>query len=156
MKIGIGYDIHRLVPGRPLILGGVRIPFDKGPQSHSDGDVLLHAVTDALLGACGVGDIGQHFSNTDPRWKNVESKVFIQKAMEFVRERKLRVGNLDATIIAETPKLGTHLKTIRKNVAKLLGVPETDVNVKAGTNEKCDSIGRSEAIAAQAAVLLTS
>ena len=156
MKIGIGYDIHRLVPGRPLVLGGIRIPFDKGPQSHSDGDVLLHAITDALLGACGVGDIGQHFSNTDPRWKNVESKVFIQKAMEFVRERKLRVGNLDATIIAETPKLGTHLKAVRKNVAKLLGVPETDVNVKAGTNEKCDSIGRSEAIAAQAAVLLTS
>lgn len=154
MKIGIGYDLHRLTPGRKLILGGVDIPFSKGPDSHSDGDVLLHAVTDALLGACGAGDIGQHFPNTDVRWKNAESREFVAKAMEFVREKKLRVGNLDGTILVESPKLISSLPAMRKNLASLLGVAESDVNLKAGTNEKCDAIGRGEAIAAQVVVLL--
>lgn len=154
MKVGLGYDIHRLIPNRKLVLGGVTIPFEKGPDSHSDGDVLLHAVTDALLGACGAGDIGQHFPNTDARWKNAESKVFVTKAMEFVREKKLRVGNLDATILAETPKLLPHLLAMKKNLAHLLGCAESDVNLKAGTNEKCDAIGQGSAIAAQVIVLL--
>ncbi|MBI4126545.1 MAG: 2-C-methyl-D-erythritol 2,4-cyclodiphosphate synthase [Deltaproteobacteria bacterium] len=154
MKVGIGYDIHRLVPNRKLVLGGVAIAFEKGPDSHSDGDVLLHAVTDALLGACGAGDIGQHFPNTDARWKNVESRVFVQRAMDFVREAQCKVGNLDATIFADAPKLAPHLSAMKRNLAEFLQVDESQVNLKAGTNEGCDAIGHGDAIAAQVIVLL--
>ncbi len=153
-RIGLGHDRHRLVAGRKLLLGGVEVPFELGLDGHSDADVLLHAITDALLGAAGLGDIGDWFPNTDPQWAGADSTVFLQAALSAVKERGWQVVNLDCTIHAERPKLSPHKAAIKNNVARLLGVLEDQVNVKAKTGEKVGPVGRLEAIDADAVVLL--
>jgi 2-C-methyl-D-erythritol 2,4-cyclodiphosphate synthase len=153
-RIGLGHDRHRLVAGRPLILGGVRIDSDVGLDGHSDADVLLHAITDALLGALALGDIGEWFPNTSPQWANADSVVFVQAALEEVHRRGWRVGNLDCTIHAERPKLSPDKPRITARIAELLGITIEQVNVKAKTGEKVGPIGRGEAIDADAVVLL--
>lgn len=153
-RVGLGHDRHRLVPGRPLILGGVSIAFELGFDGHSDADVLLHAITDALLGAIGAGDIGELFPNTDPQWKNADSVVFLRAALAKVREQGYTIGNLDCTIHAERPKLSPHKETIACCIAELLGVRRDQVNVKAKTGERVGPIGRGEAIDADAVVLV--
>ncbi|MCX7407695.1 MAG: 2-C-methyl-D-erythritol 2,4-cyclodiphosphate synthase [Planctomycetales bacterium] len=153
-RIGLGHDRHRLVAGRKLLLGGVEVPFELGLDGHSDADVLLHAITDALLGAAGLGDIGDWFPNTDPQWAGADSTVFLQAALSAVKERGWQVVNLDCTIHAERPKLSPHKAAIKNNVARLLGVLEDQVNVKAKTGEKVGAVGRLEAIDADAVVLL--
>jgi 2-C-methyl-D-erythritol 2,4-cyclodiphosphate synthase len=151
-RVGHGYDLHRLQPGGKLMLAGVHIPADVSPIAHSDGDVVLHAITDALLGAMGWGDIGQMFPNTDPRWKNADSRVFVKTVYDKVQADGYALGNLDVTILAERPKLSPHRPSMIRALQDMLGPA---VNIKAGTNEGCDSIGRGEAIAAHAVVLLT-
>jgi 2-C-methyl-D-erythritol 4-phosphate cytidylyltransferase/2-C-methyl-D-erythritol 2,4-cyclodiphosphate synthase len=153
-RIGLGNDIHQLVAGRKLILGGVEIPFDKGLLGHSDADALSHALTDAILGAAGLGDIGQHFSDQDPQWQDADSLVFLRRAAEMARASGYVIGNLDATIIAEKPKLMPHLPVMRERLCATLNLAETQLNLKAKTNEKLDALGRGEAIAVQAVVLL--
>jgi 2-C-methyl-D-erythritol 2,4-cyclodiphosphate synthase len=153
-RIGHGYDLHRLQAGGNLLLGGITVATDLSPIAHSDGDVVLHALVDALLGAMGWGDIGEWFTNTDPRWKNAPSRTFVDAVFAKVRQGGYRVGNVDLTILAERPKLKSFKPAIRKNVAELLMVQEDRINIKAGTNEGCDAIGRGEAIAAHAVVLL--
>ena len=150
-RIGHGYDIHRVKSGGKLILAGVKVAQGISPIAHSDGDVILHAVVDALLGAIGAGDIGELFPNSDPRWKNAASKVFVQKALQEVRKMGFQVANLDVTILAESPKLKQFKPLMKKTLSTLVGGL---VNIKAGTNEQCDAIGRGEAIAAHAVVLL--
>jgi 2-C-methyl-D-erythritol 2,4-cyclodiphosphate synthase len=154
MRIGQGVDVHAFGPGDFVMLGGVRIPYTRGVIAHSDGDVILHALCDALLGALGQGDIGQHFKDTDPRWKGADSKGFVRHIMEMVRSRNLRVGNADVTVLSEAPKGGPHRDEIRRQMAELLEVSTEYVNVKATTTEKLGFLGRSEGIAAQAIVLL--
>lgn len=154
MRIGLGHDVHRLGPGRTLVLGGVSIEHHSGPVAHSDGDVLLHALTDALLGAAGLGDIGQWFPDTDPKWKNAESGQFVRKAVSLIQERGWKIANVDCTIFAEQPKLMNVKPKIQACVADLLGIPVELVNIKAKTGEKVGPIGRGEAIAADAIVLL--
>ena len=154
MRIGLGTDVHAFGPGEFVMLGGVRVPHTRGVVAHSDGDVLLHALTDALLGAAGLGDIGQHFKDSDPRWKGADSKSFVRAAMQMLRERKLRVGNADLTVLAERPKLAPVREEIRRQVAQLLEVAPEAVNVKATTTEKLGFLGRAEGIAAHAGVLL--
>lgn len=154
MRIGLGHDVHRLGAGRTLVLGGVSIEHHSGPVAHSDGDVLLHALTDALLGAAGLGDIGGWFPDTDPKWKNAESGQFVQKAVALVEERGWKIANVDCTIFAEQPKLMAVKPQIRARVAELLGLAVELVNIKAKTGEKVGPIGREEAIAADAIVLL--
>jgi 2-C-methyl-D-erythritol 2,4-cyclodiphosphate synthase len=154
MRIGSGVDVHAFGPGDFVMLGGVRVPHTHGVVAHSDGDVVLHALTDALLGAAGLGDIGQHFKDTDPQWKGVDSWRFVRAVMEMLRTRKLRVGNADVTVLAERPKLSPVRDDIRRQVAELLEVGVEYVNVKATTTEKLGFLGRSEGIAAQAVVLL--
>jgi 2-C-methyl-D-erythritol 2,4-cyclodiphosphate synthase len=150
-RIGHGYDLHRLISGGKLMLAGVHIPADVSPDAHSDGDVVLHAVTDALLGAMGWGDIGQWFPNSDPRWKDAQSSLFVQTVYEKIRGEGFVVSNLDVTILAERPKLSPYRPAMMQQLARLLGGV---VNVKAGTNEGCDAIGQGHAIAAHAVVLL--
>jgi 2-C-methyl-D-erythritol 2,4-cyclodiphosphate synthase len=154
MRIGSGFDVHAFGPGDFVMLGGVRVAHTQGVVAHSDGDVVLHALTDALLGAAGLGDIGQHFKDTDPRWKGQDSKHFVRAVMEMLRARKLRVGNADVTVLAERPKLSPVRDEIRRQVAALLEVDVDRVNVKATTTEKLGFLGRAEGIAAQAVVLL--
>jgi len=154
MRIGSGIDVHAFGPGDFVMLGGVRVPHTHGVVAHSDGDVVLHALTDALLGAAGLGDIGQHFKDTDPRWKGADSKRFVRAVMDMLRVRKLRVGNADITVLAERPKLAPVRDEIRRQVAELLQVGVEQVNVKATTTEKLGFLGRAEGIAAQAVVLL--
>ncbi|OGQ22886.1 MAG: 2-C-methyl-D-erythritol 2,4-cyclodiphosphate synthase [Deltaproteobacteria bacterium RIFCSPLOWO2_02_FULL_44_10] len=153
-KIGMGYDIHKLIIGRPLKLGGIEIPFTKGPKAHSDGDVLLHALIDALLGATGKGDIGQHFPDTDAKWKDAKSTDMLVQVFKPIYEREWAVNNLDATILTEQPKLKKYIPAMREHLANILQMEKMDVNIKAGTNEECGEIGRGEAIAAQVVVLL--
>lgn len=155
-RIGQGYDVHALVPGRKLVLGGVEIPFEKGLQGHSDGDALLHAITDALLGAAALRDIGYHFPDTDPRYKGADSRVLLRAAVALVREKGWEPVNVDATLIAQRPHLGAHIPAICDVLAADLGLSSDCVNVKAKTNEKLGYLGRNEAIEAQAIVLLTS
>ncbi len=154
MRIGLGHDVHRLTPGRTLVLGGVSIDCPFGPDAHSDGDVLLHALTDALLGAAGLGDIGEWFPDTDPQWHNAESAQFLEAALELITKRGWKIGNVDCTIFAEKPKLKTEKPRIKTRVAEILQIPEEAVNIKAKTGEKVGPIGRGEAIAAEAIVLL--
>jgi 2-C-methyl-D-erythritol 2,4-cyclodiphosphate synthase len=154
MRIGLGHDVHRLVSGRTLVLGGVSIDYPSGPHGHSDGDVLLHALTDALLGAAGLGDIGQWFPDNDPEWKDADSAQFVEKAVALVGERGWKIGNVDCTIFLEQPKLKNEKPKIRARVAEILGISEEAVNIKAKTGEKVGPIGRGEAIAADAIVLL--
>lgn len=153
-RVGLGHDRHRLVAGRPLILGGVRIEYDLGLDGHSDADVLLHAVTDALLGALALGDIGEWFPNTDPRWANADSVIFLQQAVAEVTRRGWEIGNLDCTVHAERPKLSPYKSQIAARVAELLALPVDRVNVKAKTGEKVGPVGRGECLDADAVVLL--
>lgn len=154
-RVGLGHDTHRLVAGRPLILGGVRIEHEFGLDGHSDADVLLHAITDALLGAAGLGDIGELFPNTDSKWHHADSAIFVQAALSQVTELGWKIVNLDCTIHAERPKLSAHKLIIAAHVAELLGLAVNQVNVKAKTGEKVGPIGRQEAINADCVVLIT-
>ena len=155
-RTGIGYDLHRLEEGRPLIVGGVELPFDKGPVGHSDGDVLAHALCDSLLGAAGLGDIGTHFPDTDPKWKGANSMVFLEQAKKLLDEKHFAIEWIDAVVITEKPKLGPHFPKMRETLAKALAVSAEKIHLKAKTNEGVDAIGRGEAIAAHAVATLTS
>jgi 2-C-methyl-D-erythritol 2,4-cyclodiphosphate synthase len=155
-RVGTGYDLHRLEAGKPLIIGGVTIPHEAGLAGHSDADVLCHAVTDAILGAAGAGDIGQHFPDTDPKWKGADSIELLKGAVAIVRAAGFAVSNVDAVIIAERPKLAPHVPAMRANLARALGIETSAVSVKGKTNEKVDALGRNEAIAVHAVALLTS
>lgn len=146
-RSGIGYDSHRLEAGRKLMIGGVHIPFDKGPVGHSDGDVLAHALCDALLGAASLGDIGTHFPDTDPKWKGANSLMFLEHTRKLLDEKKLRIVHLDAVVICERPKLGPHFPAMRAALAQSLGISLDQINLKAKTNEGLGEIGRGEAIA---------
>lgn len=154
MRIGAGVDVHAFGPGDHVMLGGVRVAHTHGVLAHSDGDVLLHALTDALLGAAGLGDIGEHFRDTDPRWKGADSAGFVRAVLGMLRARGLRVGNADLTLLAERPKLGPVRAAIRARIAELLEVSPEAVNVKATTTEQLGFLGRAEGLAAQAVVLL--
>lgn len=154
MRIGQGFDVHQLVAGRKLIIGGVEIPHDKGLLGHSDADVLLHAICDALLGAAALGDIGRHFADTDARFKNIDSRILLRETLHLVRQAGYRVGNVDATIIAQAPKMAPHITCMVDNIASDLRIEHSAVNVKATTTEKLGYAGRGEGIAAQAVVLL--
>jgi 2-C-methyl-D-erythritol 2,4-cyclodiphosphate synthase len=154
-KIGEGWDVHALVPGRKLILGGVEIAHTTGLLGHSDADVLLHAITDAVLGAAGLGDIGRHFPDTDAQFKGADSSVLLAEAMRRVREKGWELVNVDSTIVAQTPKLAPHMAAINASVAKALGVRPDQVNVKAKTAEKLGPVGMGQSMEARAVVLLT-
>ena len=149
-RTGIGYDLHRLEAGRKLMIGGIEVPFDKGSVGHSDGDVLAHAICDALLGAAGLGDIGTHFPDTDPKWKGANSVVFLEHIHHLLEKNKLEIIHVDAVVIAERPKLGPHFPAMREILARSLGIAADQINLKAKTNEGVDAIGRGEAIAAHA------
>ena len=153
-RVGHGVDAHRLAPGRPLWLGGVRVPFERGLEGHSDGDVLLHAVASALLGALGDGDLGTHFPSSDPAWRGAASRDLVARVVERMRARGLAVANLDATVIAEQPRLAPLRAAMVESIAKLLGVPVDRVNVKLTSPDGLGAIGRAEGIAAQAVALL--
>jgi len=148
VHVGIGYDVHALVTGRKLILGGVEIPHSKGLDGHSDADALMHAICDAVLGALGEPDIGHFFPNSDPRWKNAPSWIFLEEAAKQTAKRKGKIVNVDATLIAQQPKLYPHIAAMKKNIAAALGVSEKQIGIKATTNEKMGFIGREEGIAA--------
>ena len=150
IHVGIGYDVHPLVAGRKLILGGVEIPHTKGLDGHSDADALMHAICDAVLGTIGAGDIGQFFPNTDPRWKGAPSRIFLEEAAKQVKARGGRIVNIDATIIAQAPKVLPHASAMKANIAAALGIAATQVGIKATTNEHLGFIGREEGIAAMA------
>jgi 2-C-methyl-D-erythritol 2,4-cyclodiphosphate synthase len=147
-RCGIGYDLHRLEAGRKLIIGGMELPFDKGPAGHSDGDVLAHALCDALFGAAGLGDIGRHFPDNDPKWKGANSLIFLEHVRKLLEENKLVIEHVDAVVILEKPKLGPHFAKMQGIVARALGVAAEKIHLKAKTNEGVDAIGRGEAIAA--------
>lgn len=154
MRVGIGHDTHRLEPDRPLVLGGVRIPYELGLAGHSDADVVLHALTDALLGAAGLGDIGDAFPDTDPAYKDCDSALFVKEAVARLNQAGFRPVNIDVIVFAERPKLGGHKAEIRTRLADLLGLEVSVVNVKAKTGEKVGIIGRGEAISAQVVALI--
>lgn len=154
LRIGHGYDLHRLVEGRPLFLGGVQISHRSGLLGHSDGDVVLHAICDAVLGALGIGDIGQHFPDSDERYRGIDSSALLRHVVALMGDEGWRVGNVDVTICAEEPQLAPHRHAMRSRVADLLGAPITSVSIKAKTNEGVDAVGRGAAIAATAVVLL--
>ena len=154
MRIGQGFDVHALVPGRKLVIGGVEIPYARGLQGHSDADVLLHAICDALLGAAGLGDIGQHFPDSDPAYAGVDSRKILRETAKKVRERKLRVVNIDATILAQEPRMGPHIPRMIGNIAADLDVAPAAINIKATTTESLGFLGRVEGIAAQAVALV--
>jgi 2-C-methyl-D-erythritol 2,4-cyclodiphosphate synthase len=154
IRIGLGHDTHRLEAGRPLILGGLNIEFELGLAGHSDADVLFHAITDAILGALALGDIGEWFPNTDAQWSGADSIVFLRRSVALVHERGWAVGNVDCTIFAERPKLSSHKTQIERNIAAAIDIGEDCVNVKAKTGEGVDSIGRGESMSASAVVLL--
>ena len=153
-RVGQGYDLHRLVEGRPLILGGVKIDYEKGLLGHSDADALLHGITDALLGAAGLGDIGRHFPDTDPAYKGIDSKILLSEAVALVVKAGWVIANVDATVIAQAPKLAPHMDKIRQSVAQSIGIDLHRVNIKAKTKEGCDAVGQKEAIEVHAIVLL--
>jgi 2-C-methyl-D-erythritol 2,4-cyclodiphosphate synthase len=148
--VGIGYDVHALISGRPLVLGGVTIPHPKGLEGHSDADALMHAICDAILGALGENDIGHFFPNTDPRWRGVPSKTFLAEAARQTDLRKGRIINIDATLLAQQPKLAPHLAKMKENIAAALGISPAKVGIKATTNERLGFVGREEGIAAMA------
>ena len=154
VHVGIGYDVHQLVAGRKLILGGVDIPHTKGLDGHSDADALMHAICDAILGALGEEDIGHFFPNTDPRWKGAPSKVFLEEAARQVLQRNGKIVNVDSTVIAQAPKIYPHLAGMKKNIAEALGVRQRQIGIKATTNEHMGFIGREEGIAAMAVASL--
>lgn len=153
-RIGQGFDVHRLVPGRRLVIGGVDIPFELGLAGHSDADVLLHAITDALLGAAGLGDIGRHFPDSDPAYKDADSRTLLRSAVASVREAGFGIANVDATIIAQAPRMAPHIAEMTANIAADLALSPNRVNVKAKTAERLGFVGRSEGIVAEAVALL--
>ena len=153
-RCGIGYDLHRLETGRKLMVGGIELEFDKGPVGHSDGDVLAHALCDALLGAAGLGDIGTHFPDTDPKWKGANSLLFLEHARKLLEEKRLAIEHVDAVVITEKPKLGPHFPKMREALGRALGVASEKIHLKAKTNEGVDAIGRGEAIAAHVVATL--
>ena len=155
MRIGQGYDVHKLTEGRPLVIGGVRIPYEKGLLGHSDADVLLHAISDALLGAAAEGDIGKHFPDTDPAYKDADSAELLRKVGNILSEKRLIIENIDATIIAQAPKMRPYIDKMRERIAEVLDLDVSQVNVKATTEEGLGFTGRGEAISAQAVCLLT-
>jgi 2-C-methyl-D-erythritol 2,4-cyclodiphosphate synthase len=155
-RSGIGYDLHRLAAGRKLILGGIHVPFDKGSVGHSDGDVLSHALCDALLGAGGLGDIGTHFPDSDPNWEGASSLIFLEHTRKLLDQKRLRITHLDAVVICERPKLGPHFPAMRTALAKSLGITPGQINLKAKTTEGTGAIGRGEAIAAHTIATLES
>ena len=154
IRVGYGYDVHRLVEGRPLTLGGVRIPSSRGLLGHSDADVLLHAIADALLGAAALRDIGFHFPDTDPQYAGADSTLLLAGVYNLLRERNYRVGNVDATIVAESPKLNPFVPQMQERIAALLEVSPDDISIKATTNEQMDSVGREEGMTAYAVALI--
>ncbi len=154
MRVGEGWDVHALVEGRKLILGGIEIPYEKGLLGHSDADALLHAITDALLGAAGLGDIGRHFPDTDARFKGADSAVLLAEAAARVRAQGWQIGNLDSTIVAQAPKMAPHIGAMRERIAAVLGLTPDQVNVKAKTAEKLGPVGEGRSIEARAVVLL--
>jgi 2-C-methyl-D-erythritol 2,4-cyclodiphosphate synthase len=154
IRIGHGYDVHPLVAGRDLILGGVKIPHSKGLHGHSDADVLIHAICDACLGAAGLGDIGQHFPDTNALYKNIDSRKLLRKVKEGIAERGWKIANVDSTIVAQAPRVAPHLPQMIQNIASDLDIPQESVNIKATTTEKLGFAGREEGIAAHAVVLL--
>ncbi|CAM4477781.1 2-C-methyl-D-erythritol 2,4-cyclodiphosphate synthase [Paenibacillus phoenicis] len=153
-RVGQGFDVHQLVEGRPCIIGGVHIPYEKGLLGHSDADVLLHAISDAILGALGLGDIGRHFPDTDPAFKDADSVVLLQRVWDMAIEKGYRIGNLDATIIAQKPKMAPHIPQMVEVIARTLGAEPELINVKATTTEQLGFAGRGEGIAAQCVVCL--
>jgi 2-C-methyl-D-erythritol 2,4-cyclodiphosphate synthase len=153
---GIGYDLHRLEPGRKLIIGGIELPFDKGPVGHSDGDVVAHAVCDALLGAAGLGDIGTHFPDTDPQWKGVNSLLFLEHVRKLLCEKHFIIDYIDVVVILERPKLGPHFPKMRDALSHALGATPDKIHLKAKTNEGVDAVGRGEAIACYVVATLSS
>ena len=155
LRIGEGWDTHALVPGRPLVLGGVTIPYERGLLGHSDADALLHAITDALFGAAGLGDIGRHFPDTDERFRGANSLVLLQECARRVRDQGWSIVNVDSTIVAQAPKLASHIEAMRSRVAEALGVKPDQVNVKAKTAEKLGPVGMGQSIEARAVVLLS-
>jgi 2-C-methyl-D-erythritol 2,4-cyclodiphosphate synthase len=154
MRIGQGFDVHQLVVGRPLVLGGIEIPFERGLEGHSDGDALLHAVTDAILGAIGAGDLGQHFPSSDERWRGAASGALLEQVVSMMIEAGFSIGNVDATIVAQAPRLAPHQKAMRENLAGLLGVSPSRVNLKITSTDALGAMGRGEGIAGMAVVLL--
>jgi 2-C-methyl-D-erythritol 2,4-cyclodiphosphate synthase len=155
VRCGIGYDLHRLAEGRKLIIGGIEVPFDKGPVGHSDGDVVAHAMCDALLGAAGLGDIGTHFPDTDIKWKGVNSLLFLEDVRKLLDEKRLIIEHVDVVVILERPKLGPHFPQMREVLAQSLGVPAEKIHLKAKTNEGVDAVGRGEAIACHVVATLS-
>jgi 2-C-methyl-D-erythritol 2,4-cyclodiphosphate synthase len=155
MRVGLGYDAHRLVAGRPLILGGVEIPYAQGLLGHSDADVLAHAIGDALLGAVGAGDLGTHFPDKDPAYKNISSLILLERIMQIVRDRGYAPVNVDATLVAQQPRLVPHVPLMQANLAPILGLTPADVNIKATSTEQMGFAGRGEGMAAYAVVLVT-
>jgi 2-C-methyl-D-erythritol 2,4-cyclodiphosphate synthase len=154
IRIGQGFDIHQLVEERPLIIGGVTIPFQKGLLGHSDADVLLHAICDALLGAAALGDIGQHFSDADPRYKNIDSRVLLRNVCNLLESNRYKIINIDATIIAQAPKMAPHIPAMIANIAQDLKIPTGNINIKAKTAEHLGAIGRKEGISAEVVCLI--
>ena len=155
IRVGTGYDVHAFCEGDHLVLGGIKIPFNKAFTAHSDGDVLIHAMCDALLGALALGDIGQHFPPSDTQWKNCESSVFLEHIMELIKQKGYQVNNIDSTIICEQPKMQPHIIAMRENLAKIMGLEINQVSVKATTTEKLGYCGRGEGIAVQSVCLLS-
>lgn len=153
-RVGLGYDVHPFQKGRKLILGGIEIPFEKGLKGHSDADALLHAITDALLGAVSLGDIGQHFPDTDPAFQNADSTILLKESYLLVQKKGFSIENIDSTVVAEKPKLSQYIPNIRKHISGALSCDESQVSVKATTNEKMGFVGREEGIAVHAVVLL--
>jgi 2-C-methyl-D-erythritol 2,4-cyclodiphosphate synthase len=154
MRVGIGYDVHQLKVGRPMILGGVTLEHDRGPDAHSDGDVLSHAIGDALLGALGLGDLGTHFPNNDARWRDASSLSLLESIRGLLRGRGARLVNIDSTLIAEAPRIAAHVNAMKEQLGRALDVEPERISVKATTNEKLGAIGRQEGIAAMAVALL--
>ncbi|MEW6698415.1 MAG: 2-C-methyl-D-erythritol 2,4-cyclodiphosphate synthase [Bacillota bacterium] len=154
MRVGIGYDVHKLVPERPLILGGVTVPYERGLLGHSDADVLVHAIMDALLGAAALGDIGRHFPDSDPRYKGISSLTLLAEVKEKLAAKKYIINNLDAVLVAQAPKLAPHIPAMRENIARILGVEPEVINVKATTTEHLGFAGRGEGIGAYAVCTL--
>ena len=154
IRVGNGFDVHAMVAGRPLVLGGVTIPYDRGLEGHSDADVLVHAIGDAILGALALGDLGKHFPDTDPRWKGADSRALLRHIVGLMNDRGYRIGNVDATVVAQAPRLAPHVPAMRANLAADLRCAVDDVSVKATTTERLGFTGRGEGIAAMATVLV--
>jgi 2-C-methyl-D-erythritol 2,4-cyclodiphosphate synthase len=154
MRVGHGYDAHRYIAGRPLILGGVEIPYEKGLEAHSDGDAVIHAICDSLLGAAGLGDIGSYFPDTDKKFKNIDSRILLREVLAQIKEKSLAIGNIDVTILAQAPKMASHIAAMKSILADDLNVDSTSINIKATTTEKMGFIGRLEGIAVYAVCLL--